>query len=85
VLANVRFLAAYRHQARVPAELAAWVGGRAGVPVSIAELEAAWPEQADGIRSAALHLLWRGVLTADLTRPLSAAAATGRSRPEPSH
>lgn len=78
VLANVRFLAAYRHQARVPAELAAWVGGRA-VPVSIAELEAAWPEQSDGIRSAALHLLWRGVLTADLTRPLSAAAVLERA------
>jgi hypothetical protein len=79
VLANVRFLAAYRHQARVPAELTAWVGGRTGVPVSIAELEAAWPEQADGIRSAALHLLWRGVLTADLTRPLSGATVLERA------
>jgi hypothetical protein len=79
VLANVRFLAAYRHQARVPAELTAWVGGRTGVPVSIAELEAAWPEQADGIRSAALHLLWRGDLTADLTRPLSAATVLERA------
>jgi hypothetical protein len=57
----------------------AWVGGRTGVPVSIAELEAAWPEQADGIRSAALHLLWRGDLTADLTRPLSAATVLERA------
>jgi hypothetical protein len=47
--------------------------------VSIAELEAAWPEQAAGIRSAALHLLWRGVLTADLTRPLSAATVLERA------
>jgi hypothetical protein len=83
VLANVRFLAAYRHQARVPAELAAWVeamvGGKAGAPVSIAELEAAWPEQAAGIRSAALHLLWRGELTADLAQPLSAATVLERA------
>jgi TnsA-like endonuclease N terminal len=78
-LANVRFLAAYRHRARVPAELADWVGGRISAPVSIAELEAAWPEQADGIRSAALHLLWRGDLTADLTRPLDAATVLGRA------
>jgi hypothetical protein len=79
VLANVRFLAAYRHQARVPGELAAWVSGRTGVPVSIAELEAAWPGQSAGIRSAALHLLWRGVLTADLSQPLSTATVLERA------
>jgi hypothetical protein len=66
VLANVRSLAAYRHQARVSADLAAWVDGRTGAPVSVAGLEAAWPEQAAGIRSAALHLLWRGALTVGL-------------------
>jgi hypothetical protein len=79
VLANVRSLAAYRHQARVPADLAAWVDGRTGAPVSVAALEAAWPEQAAGIRSAALHLLWRGVLTAGLPRPLSAATVLERA------
>jgi hypothetical protein len=54
VLANVRFLAAYRHPARVPAEAVARVGGMIGAPVSIGELEAAWPGQAAMARSAAL-------------------------------
>jgi hypothetical protein len=34
--------------------------------VSVAGLQADWPEQAAGIRSAAPHLLWRGALTAGL-------------------
>jgi hypothetical protein len=79
VLANVRFLAAYRHAARVASETVAWVDGAAGAPVSIGDLEAAWPDQAAGVRSAALHLLWRGVLSADLSRPLSASTVLERA------
>lgn len=79
MLANVRFLAAYRHAARVAPEMVAWVDGMTGDPVSLGGLEAARPGQADSVRSAALHLLWRGVLSADLSRPLSAATLLERA------
>jgi hypothetical protein len=71
-LANVRFLAGYRRSAllseistRVAASLA-----RAGQ--TIADAEAAL--RAGGVREprpVVLHLLWSGVLRADLTRPLT--------------
>ena len=77
-LANVRFLAAYRHVGRVDEQAVSDVAG-AGAPVSLAELERRWPQRAGEVRAAALHLLWRGVLVADLSVPLSASAVLERA------
>lgn len=73
LLANVRFLAGYRHADRVDAALAGEIALRAGPGASVGELEREWPGRAGDARAAVLHLVWRGVLRADLSVPLSAA------------
>ncbi|MEC3974928.1 TnsA-like heteromeric transposase endonuclease subunit [Amycolatopsis sp. H20-H5] len=79
VLANVRFLAAYRHRDRVAVDVLARVEDTVGEPVSLDELEAFWPRQSGEVRAAALHLLWRGVFRADLSSPLSGSTMLGRA------
>jgi hypothetical protein len=72
VLSNVRFLAGYRDAARVDATTVAALADAVAAPVRLGEIEAAPPGRGDETRAAALHLLWRGVLRADLSVPLSA-------------
>jgi hypothetical protein len=72
LLANVRFLAGYRNPARVDAGAISAVAATVDRPLRLADIEQAWPGQAGEVRAAALHLLWRGVVRADLTAPLSA-------------
>jgi len=79
VLANVRFLAAYRCGERVDAEMAGRLDGVVDGAVSIGELEAGWPDRAGEVRAAALHLVWRGVFVADLSVPLSASTVLERA------
>jgi hypothetical protein len=79
VLANVRFVAAYRHSNRVAADVVARVEDAVDGPVSISELEATWPHQSGEVRSAALHLLWRGTVRADLSVPLSGSTVLERA------
>ncbi len=78
MLANVRFLAAYRHGGRVDADVVAGVQAAVTGPVSIHELEAAWPQGSGEVRPAVLHLIWRGVLVADLSAPLSGSSVVER-------
>jgi TnsA-like endonuclease N terminal len=70
-LANVRFLAGYRFADRVDAALADAVARHAPPGATIGELERGWREGAVDARPPVLHLLWRGVLRADLMAPLS--------------
>lgn len=79
VLANVRFLAAYRYRDRVAADALARVEETVGEAMSLGELEATWPHQWDETRAAALHLVWRGTLRADLETPLSGATVLERA------
>lgn len=71
-LSNVRFLAAYRDAARVDPELVAAMSDALIGPISLGEVERAWPERGGEARAAVLHLLWRGVVQTDLSVPLSA-------------
>lgn len=79
VLANVRFLAAYRHSDRVAADVLARIEDTVGESVRLDELETLWPQQSGDVRSAALHLLWRGVFRADLSSPLSGSTMLERA------
>jgi hypothetical protein len=79
VLSNVRFLAAYRYRDRVAADVLVRVEAAVGEAVSLGELEAAWPHQSGEVRSAALHLVWRGTLRADLLTPLSGSTVLERA------
>lgn len=79
VLANVRFLAGYRHRDRVPVDALARVEQTVTEPVSLVDLEAAWPRQSSEVRSAALHLVWRGVFEVDLSAPLSGSTVLERA------
>jgi hypothetical protein len=79
MLANVRFLAGYRYRDRVAADVVARVEDAVGKPVSLGELEAACPGECREVRSAALHLLWRGTLRADLSTLLSRATVLERA------
>jgi hypothetical protein len=74
VLENVRFLAGYRRAGLVDLQLASLVLERAGAGARIGEIEFALdtPDRRGLIRPALLHLLWRGGLRADLSRPLGA-------------
>ena len=75
VLANIRFLAGYRLADRVERESVAAVARAVSGPVRVADLEGG-----DGRRRAAvLHLVWSGVLTADLRVPLSGASVLERA------
>jgi hypothetical protein len=71
-LSNVGFLAAYRDPARLDQTVVSAVAEQVARPVRLWEVEQSWPQQGDEARAAALHLLWRGVLRADLSVPLSA-------------
>ena len=74
VLENVRFLAGYRRAELIDLRLAALVLDRAGSGARIGEIEFALdaPDRRGLVRPALLHLLWRGGLRADLSRPLGA-------------
>jgi len=71
-LSNVRCLAAYRDPARLDPALVAELTDALVGPVSLDEVERAWPSRDGEARAATLHLLWRGVLRTDLSIPLSA-------------
>jgi hypothetical protein len=79
LLANVRFLAGYRHPGRVDAGLVAAVMDRGDATAGIGDLEGAWPGRAGEVRAAVLHLVWRGVFRADLSVPLSAGTMLERA------
>jgi hypothetical protein len=70
-LSNVRMLAAYRDLARVDMTLVAELADALVRPVSLGEVERAWPSRDGLTRAAALHLVWRGLLRMDLSVPLS--------------
>ncbi|GAB3767446.1 TnsA-like heteromeric transposase endonuclease subunit [Microlunatus parietis] len=72
-LSNVRFLAAYRHPNRVDQATVTRLAERSRGSASLGQIEAEWPDAAEDVRAAALHLVWRGVFRADLDAPLSAA------------
>jgi hypothetical protein len=71
-LSNVRFLAAYRDAARLDQTVVSALVEKLEGPVRLCEVEQAWPQRSDEARAAALHLVWRGVMRADLSVPLSA-------------
>jgi hypothetical protein len=79
LLANVRFLAGYRHAGRVDPALVTAVMERAGARVGIGEAERYWPGRVGEVRAALLHLVWRGAFRADLSVPLSAATVLERA------
>jgi hypothetical protein len=72
VLSNVRFLAAYRDPARLDASVVSMVAEAVRGSVRLGEIGQGWPQRICEARAAALHLLWRGVLRADLSALLSA-------------
>lgn len=76
VLANIRFLAGYRHAERVDHEALRQVEHAVTGCARLAELEAGDSRLR---RPAALHLLWRGVLRTDLSVPLSGASVLERA------
>jgi hypothetical protein len=71
VLANVRFLAAYRYPGRVQAGLVAAVAETVTGPVLLRTVEDGWPQRRGEVRAAVLHLVWRGVFRVDLEAVLS--------------
>jgi len=81
VLANVRFLAAYRFPGRVDAAAVDELGRAVLGAVSIGEVETRFagrfPVQV--CRPALLHLVWRGTFRAALDEPLSAATVLERA------
>lgn len=79
VLANVRFLSAYRYRDRVDAAMVDRLEREMTTSVFLGELEAGWPQRAGDVRAAALHLVWRGVFRAGLETPLSAATMLERA------
>lgn len=79
LLSNVRFLAGYRFADRVDAALADIIEREAPSGATIGDLERGWPDRAEDVRPAALHLLWRGVFRTDLQVPLSAPAKLERA------
>ncbi|MEU4360352.1 TnsA-like heteromeric transposase endonuclease subunit [Promicromonospora sp. NPDC023987] len=79
VLANVRFLAAYRYPDRVDTATVSWLEERAGTDMSLGGLEGSSGLAAGDVRAAALHLVWRGVFRVDLEAPLSGATVLERA------
>jgi hypothetical protein len=82
VVENVRFLAAYRRPGVVPAEevTRAWAGVRDGEALAAAERRLAGGRPRHEARPALMALLWSGMLTTDLTRPLSGDSVLRRAR-----
>ena len=74
VLENVRFLAGYRASVLIREELLEAVLAAAREPVPLGQVERAVVQGSDRAqaRPVVLHALWRGLLEADLTRPLDA-------------
>ncbi len=70
-LSNVRFLAAYRDPARLDPAVVSAVAEQVEGPVRLCEIEQAWPGRSDEARAAVLHLVWRGIMQADLSVLLS--------------
>jgi hypothetical protein len=66
LLANVRFLAGYRRRRLVDGELIPAVCGAVGPGSTILDLERSVPAPSVLVRPVVLHLLWCGVLAADL-------------------
>jgi hypothetical protein len=71
LLANVSFLAGYRRPAVIEERLVPVVLAAAGGGVPIAAVERMAGEVPALVRPVVLHLLWSGVLVADLGQPLS--------------
>jgi hypothetical protein len=85
MLENVRFLAGYRAAVLIREDLLDAVLAAAREPVPLAQVERAAAGDIDRIwvRPVVLHLLWRGLLEADLCRPLDVStrvAAVGGAR-----
>jgi hypothetical protein len=80
LLANVRFLAGYRRADRVDADAVAAVSSAVTGRVSVGEAEAQFLSRfpVEVCRPALLHLVWTGVLRAELDEPLSAATTLER-------
>lgn len=72
LLANVRFLAAYRRAGVVPAEDVerAWEVVRDGDPLAVAERRLAVGCSVEDVRPAILALVWSRRLSVDLNRPI---------------
>lgn len=79
LLANVRFLAGYRNPARLDTGLVSVLTETMEEPIRLGEVEQAWRDRSEEARAAALHLLWSGVLRADLSVPLSAETVLERA------
>lgn len=65
MLSNIRFLAAHRDPGCIDAATLSRLEGQALTGTRLGDLEDT------GVRAAALHLVWRGVLRVDLETPLS--------------
>jgi hypothetical protein len=71
VLANVGFLAGYRRDGVVDQSLIPEVRAAVGTGSTIVDIERALHREGVArVRPVVLHLVWRGMLTTDLTRPL---------------
>jgi hypothetical protein len=72
LLANVRFLAAYRRAGVVPeGEITrAWEMVQDGDPLAVAERRLAVGRDVEDVRPAVLALVWLGRLSVDLSRPI---------------
>jgi hypothetical protein len=79
VLANVRFLAAFRYPDRVDAVAVSWLLEQVTSSAVLGDLETGADGTAGDVRAAALHLVWRGVFRVDLEVPLSVATTLERS------
>lgn len=80
VMSNVRFLAGYRREAIVDPTRVALVAEAAESGATIGEIEArVFPLDPSDSRPAILHLLWKGVLRADLSVPLDRDTAVVRA------
>jgi hypothetical protein len=82
LLDNVRFLAGYRRRSVIAADLIPAVLGAAGQQPTIGGIERALGDRQPPqlVRPVVLHLLWTGLLRADLTHPLSAETAVALER-----
>ena len=81
LLANLRWLAGYRRPELVDRRVCVEVMAHVEGPVSIEQLQAGVAAHGapDRSRSAILHLLWRGDLTADLSACLSSHTVVARA------
>jgi hypothetical protein len=82
LLDNVRFLAGYRRRSVIAEDLIPAVFGAAGPRLTIDGIERALGDRHPTalVRPVVLHLLWTGLLRADLTRPLSTDTALTAER-----